>query len=92
MDHVRISGNEPSSLILSQTKWIQKLKMIARKCQKQSEGQKDGVINPQTYYSINFDTDNLMLSKRNESTEVDSRLCCMCSRGQTGPPAVTLTK
>ena len=40
MDHVRISGNEPSSLILSQTKWIQKLKMIARKCQKQSEGKR----------------------------------------------------
>ena len=26
MDHMRISGNEPSSVILSQTKWFQKLK------------------------------------------------------------------
>ena len=33
MDHMRIFRNEPSSVILSQTKWIQKLKLIARKCQ-----------------------------------------------------------
>ena len=33
MDHMRISGNEPSSVILSQTMWIQKLKMTARKYQ-----------------------------------------------------------
>ena len=33
MDHMRISGNEPSSVILSQKKWFQTLKMIARKCQ-----------------------------------------------------------
>ena len=26
---MRISGNEPSSVILSQTKWFQTLKMIA---------------------------------------------------------------
>ena len=30
---MRISGNEPSSVILSQTMLIQKLKMIARKFQ-----------------------------------------------------------
>ena len=34
---MRISGNEPSSVILSKIKWIQKLKMIARKHQKQAE-------------------------------------------------------
>ena len=33
MDHMRISGNEPSSVILSQTKLFQTLQMIARKCQ-----------------------------------------------------------
>ena len=33
MDHMRISGNEPSSVILSQTMAIQKLKAIAQKCQ-----------------------------------------------------------
>ena len=32
MDHMRISGNEPSSVILSQTKLIQNLKMMTRKC------------------------------------------------------------
>ena len=32
MDHMRISGNEPSSVILSQRKRLQMLKMIARKC------------------------------------------------------------
>ena len=31
---MRISGDEHSSVILSQTKWIQKLIMIARKYQK----------------------------------------------------------
>ena len=33
MDHMRISGNEPSSVILSETMLIQKLKMIAQKFQ-----------------------------------------------------------
>ena len=46
---MRISGTEPSSVILSQTKLIQKLKMIARKCKKQAEAKRDGVINPQNY-------------------------------------------
>ena len=46
---MRISGNEPSSVILSQTKWIQKLQMIARKCQTQAEAKRDGVINQQNY-------------------------------------------
>ena len=34
MNCMRSSGNEPSSMILSQTKWFQKLKMMARKCLK----------------------------------------------------------
>ena len=50
---MRISGNEPSSVILSQTKWIQKLKMIARKCPKQAEAKRDAVINPQNNYNFN---------------------------------------
>ena len=33
MDHMRISGNEPSSVILRKTKWFQTLKMIAQKYQ-----------------------------------------------------------
>ena len=40
---MRISGNETSSVILRQTKWFQKLKMLTRKCQKQAEAKRDGV-------------------------------------------------
>ena len=43
MDHMRIWDNEPSSVVLTQTK---RLKMIARKCQKQAETKAHGVINP----------------------------------------------
>ena len=46
---MRISGTEPSSVILSQTKWIQKLKMDAPKVPKRAEAKRDGVINPQNY-------------------------------------------
>ena len=48
MNHVRISGNEPSSVILSQRKWFQKLKIMAMECAKdKAEAKRDGVINPQ---------------------------------------------
>ena len=43
MDHMRISGNEPSSVILRQTKRFQKLKMLTRKCQKQAEVKRDKI-------------------------------------------------
>ena len=33
MVHMRVSDNEPSSVILSQRKLFQKLKMMVRKCQ-----------------------------------------------------------
>ena len=33
MDHMRISGTEPSSVILSQRKLFKKLDMYAQKCQ-----------------------------------------------------------
>ena len=46
---MRISGNEPSSVTLSQIKWFERLKMIARKCQKQAKAEMDGVINKQNY-------------------------------------------
>ena len=48
MDHMRISGIEPSSVILSQTKWFQTLKMIA-KVPNQGKAKRDGLINPQNY-------------------------------------------
>ena len=49
---MRISGNEPSSAILSQTKKDKKLKSDAQKRPKQAEVKRDGVINLQNY---NFD-------------------------------------
>ena len=48
MDHMRISGNEPSSVVLSKTmKTIKKLKSDDPKVPKQAEAKGDGVINPQ---------------------------------------------
>ena len=49
MDHMRISGTEPSSVILSQTKYFKKLKNDAQKLPKQAKAKRDGVINPQNY-------------------------------------------
>ena len=49
MDHMRISGTEPSSVILSQTKVVQKLKSDVPKVQNQAKAKWDGVINPQNY-------------------------------------------
>ena len=74
MDHMRISGNKPSSVILSQTCSIKKLKFNEQKVPKQAEAKRDGVINPQNYNFNQFETRKiLMLSKRYESTEVDRR-------------------
>ena len=47
MDHTRISGTEPSSVILSQTMKFKKFKSDDRKVSKQAEAKRDGVINPQ---------------------------------------------
>ena len=49
-----ISGTEPSSVILSQRKLSKKLKSDAPKMPKQAESKRDGVINPQSYNSIQF--------------------------------------
>ena len=74
MDHMRISGTEPSSVILSLTKYFKKLKSDAQKVSKQAKAKRDGVINPQNYNLNQFLTRKiLMLSKRYESTEVDRR-------------------
>ena len=54
MDHMRISGTEPSSVILSQTKWFQKLKIDAPKVPKQTEAKRDSVINPKNYNFSHF--------------------------------------
>ena len=49
MDHMLISGTEPSSVILSQTVKFKKLKSEDQKLPKQAEAKRDCVINPQNY-------------------------------------------
>ena len=46
---MRISGTEPSSVILRQRKYFKMLKSDAPKMPKQGEAKKDGVINQQNY-------------------------------------------
>ena len=53
---MRISGTEPSSVILSQTCSIKKLKINVQKVPKQAETKRDGVINPQNYNFNQFET------------------------------------
>ena len=47
MDHMRISGIEPSSVILSQRKKLKRLKNNVPKVPKEAKTKRDGVINPQ---------------------------------------------
>ena len=54
MDHMRISGTEPSSVILSQRMKFEKLKSDDPKVPKQAEAKRDGVINPQNYNFSQF--------------------------------------
>ena len=49
MRHMRISGTEPSSVILSQTMKFKKLKSDDPKIPKQAKAKRDGVINQQNY-------------------------------------------
>ena len=89
---MRISGTEPSSVIISQTMWFKKVDKWCPKLPKQAEAKRDGVMNPQNTISINFKTANFNALKRYESTEVDRRTWLHVPRGLTGPPTVTLTK
>ena len=74
MDHLRIAGTEPSSVILSQTMKFKRLKSDDPKVPKQAEAKRDGVINPQKLHFLNnFKTENFDALKRYESTEVDRR-------------------
>ena len=84
---MRISGTEPSSAILSQTKKFQKLESGVPKVPKQAEAKRDGVINPQNYNFNQFYTENFDALKVNRTTWLH-----MCPRGLTGSTAVTFTK
>ena len=44
---MRISGTEPSSVILSQTKYFKNMKCVAQKVPEQAKAKRDGIINPQ---------------------------------------------
>ena len=88
MDHLRISGTEPSSLILSQTC---SLKSNDQKVPNQAKAKRDGVINPQNY---NFNQHRKCWCSPNATNQPKPtvELDYMCPRGLTGQPAVTLTK
>ena len=72
---MRISGTEPSSVILSQTiiSSFKSWNVMSKKVPKPVESKRDGVINPQNYNFNKFKRKILMLSKRYESTEVNCR-------------------
>ena len=81
MDHMRISGTEPLSVILgsesvkislSQKGWCNKPTKIT--------------------FSIYFNTENLMLSNATNRPKSTVELGYMCPRGLSGPPSVTFTK
>ena len=57
---MRISGIEPSSVILGHRKWLKRLRNSVPKVPKEAKAKRDGVINPQKKpISINFNTANL---------------------------------
>ena len=61
MDHTRVSGIEPSSVILSQTKYYKRLECNAKIMPKQVEAKGDGVRNPQNYNLVNFKTRKILM-------------------------------
>ena len=85
MDHIRISGTEPSSVILNQKGCSFKdYKMMSQKCQKQAEAKRDGVINPQKYNFNQFWYGKFWCSQ-NATNQPKStvELGYMCPRGLT---------
>ena len=90
---MRISGTEPSSVILSQTKKFKNLKSNTQKVPKKAKAKWDSVINQQNYNFNQILTQKiLMRSNATNQPQSTVELGYMCPRGLTGPPAVTLTK
>ena len=58
MDHMRISGTEPSSAVLSQRSNFKSWKEMSQTCQKQAEAKRGGVIIPQNYNFKHLFTEN----------------------------------
>ena len=46
MDHIRISGIEPSSVIISQRKKLKSWEIMPKKVPKEAQAKMEGVINP----------------------------------------------
>ena len=93
MDHMRITGIEPSSVILCQRKQLKRLKNNVPKVPKEVNAKRDGVTNPQNYNFYQFKHSKLRCSQ-NATNQPKStvELGYMCPRGLLGPPAVTLAK
>ena len=91
MDHMRISGTEPSSVILSQKSIFKSWKEMTQTCQK-AEAKRSVGITHNMKISNNFNTENLMLSNATNQPKSIVELGYMCPRGLTGPSALTLTK
>ena len=69
---MHIPGTEPSSVILSQTKLFQKLKIDAQKCQNKLKP-KGMASCTKLQFQLILTRQIVLLSKRYESTEVDRR-------------------
>ena len=52
MNHMRISGTEPSSVILSQTRELKNMRNNVKSAKKEGKTKRDGVINPEYYNFI----------------------------------------
>ena len=84
MDHMHISSTEPSSVMLTQTRfksWKEKYK---------NKLKQKGITHKITI-SINFNTENFDASNATNQTKSPVELSYMCHWGLTGPPAVTLS-
>ena len=92
MDHMRISGNEPSSVILSQ-KCIFKNWTDVPNVPKTSWCQQGWCNKPtKLQFGTILTRKILMFSNATNQPKSTVELGYMCPRGLSGPPAVTLTK
>ena len=89
---MRISGTEPSSVILSQTKYLKKLKNKTQKVSKEAKAKRDDEIYPQNcnfypFWYRKFECSQNATNQPQSTVEIGY----MCPWGLSGPPAVTLT-
>ena len=89
---MRISGTEPSSVILSQTKYLKRRKVCPKSAETSSSHK--GWCNKPTKLQFLSILIRRILTLSNATNQPKStvELGYMCPRGLSGPPAVTLTK